>query len=792
MKTTSLRCLAALGLAFLLSSGGLAQTVFFIEAEDFDYGAGQHLPETDVMPYYGGAFINFNSVAEGGIDFDRSDFVFYEGYRYGEFPNVPIFFVPIVPDRQASWVRGDWMLNLNFKLGYLSEGGEAWFNYTRNFPAGRYYVYAALSSGDTKPDAMRGALSQVISGVGTTSQQVRQLGRFRADGSGSWTKFALVPLMNDGERVSVDLAGLTTLRFTAGGGDFDYLVFRPEALPEAFVTPTAAEAANGSTVVLNANPAGSGPFAFQWRKEGQDIPGATEETLTLTSVTDADAGYYTVRVSNDSGSWSSIPATVKVYCPFQIPVLVTADQPCPGAGVYLPEPLWPREQVYRFQGIAGQALYFESLGSEETSWVSAQVSLRSPKGTVLFRTGFGFPWEGLPAGTVILPETGDYTVIVAVPPNEFGGRYSFRLDNPATIQTFLIAVGDSVPESQSGEGAGTLENSASLDIFELTVDAPVDVYFWDRNSVGQRFLPTWALLDPEGELLFQWPRGFDGGIFAPHSYALTKPGVYRLLVSSGVLESESQSSYGFQLLPTTIQQFKFNLGSRISPDQPAAGAGRLEGVGSQDSYWFKAKAGEAIYLHELPDMTQSLGAFYQVVTPSGWAMAAGWIDDALSWQFSQSTLVTIPETGLYRVNVWPLPGMGSPDSIGTYSMEILPSAGIQRFIIEPGQVVDQNIHGKWTRGAGYLDPNGAADIFTFQLKTDAEVTLVDLGSEGSRIEATFATVTAYWTQTMFTDALDGVSAGSVTLPAGIYQVLVRAPGGDPTVSGGYGFMVKLD
>lgn len=175
--------------------------------------------------------------------------------------------------------------------------------------------------------------------------------------------------MKDGQNVTVDLAGLTTLRFTTGGGDFDYLVFRPEGLPEAFVTPSATETANGSTVILNANPTGAGPFTFQWRKEGQDIPGATEATLTLASVTDADAGYYTVRVNNASGSWGSIPATVKVYCPLQIPVVVTADQPCPGAGIYLPEPQWPREQYYRFRGTTGQALYFESLGSEETSWV---------------------------------------------------------------------------------------------------------------------------------------------------------------------------------------------------------------------------------------------------------------------------------------------------------------------------------------------------------------------------------------------------------------------------------------
>src|SRR5256885_1112227 len=268
MRTTSFKCATVLGLALLFPSAGLAQSVFFIEAEDFDYGRGQHPPETDVMPYYGGVFFNFSSVAEGGIDFDRSDFVFYEDYRYGEFPSVPILGVPIVPDRQASWVRGDWMLNLNYKLGYLSEGGESWFNYTRNFPAGRYNVSAALSYGDSMPGALRGTLSRVISGVGSDSQRVQELGKFRGDGSGSWNRFVLVPLMKDGQKVRVDLAGLTTLRYTSGGGDFDYLVFRPEDGPEATVTPNATDAANGSTVVLNANPTGSGPFTFQWRKEG--------------------------------------------------------------------------------------------------------------------------------------------------------------------------------------------------------------------------------------------------------------------------------------------------------------------------------------------------------------------------------------------------------------------------------------------------------------------------------------------------------------------------------------------
>ena len=796
MNIMSLKYVSLMGLALLLPAAGFAQSVFFIEAEDFDYGRGQHPPETDLMPYYGGVYFNYSGVAERGVDFDRSDFVlFYEDYRYGEFPNVPVLMVPPAPDRQASWVRGDWILDLNFKLGYLSEGGESWFNYTRNFPAGQYSVYAALSHGDSTPGALRGALSRVTAGVGGASQRVQELGKFRGDGTGSWNRFLLVPLMDNGAKVKVDLAGLTTLRYTSGSGDFDYLVFRPEGLPEAAITPGATETAVGSTVVLNANPTGSGPFSLQWRKDGQEIPGATGATLTLSSVTYADAGFYTVEARNGAGIWGATPATVKVYCPLQIPTIVAADQPCPGAGMYLPEPQWPREQYYRFHGTSGQALYFESLGSEEESWVSAQISLSSPGGTVLFSTGFGFWWEGLPAGTVLLPETGDYTLTVLVPANQAGGRYSFRLDNPGNVQSFPIHVGDSVPESQPGEGAGNLDNSSSVDIFELTTDAPVDVYFSDRSSIGQSFTPQWALLDPDGQLVFLWPRGWDSGYWAPHSYRLSKQGTYRILVSSGITTSSgTASSYAFQLLPTTVQQFRFDLGNRISPDQPSAGAGRLEGPGSLDSYWFKAKAGQTIYVSELAEMSQQLGAVYQLAGPSGQTLYVDFIDDALSWWLQPTAVVTLPETGVYHLSVWPLLDAGSPDAIGTYSMEILPSVGVQNFIIEPGQVIDQNWRGKWTKGAGYLDPNGATDLFTFQLKSDSLVTLVDLGSEGNRIEATLGTL-GDGTQPMerlFKDLLDGVSASSVTLPAGIYQVRISASGEDPSISGRYSFSVKLN
>ncbi|RYD26782.1 MAG: hypothetical protein EOP86_25450, partial [Verrucomicrobiaceae bacterium] len=57
---------------------------------------------------------------------------------------------------------------------------------------------------------------------------------------------------------------------------------------------------------------GSAPLGYQWSKGGTAIPGATGETLTLTGLQAADAGDYTVTVSNTAGSLTSPAATLTI------------------------------------------------------------------------------------------------------------------------------------------------------------------------------------------------------------------------------------------------------------------------------------------------------------------------------------------------------------------------------------------------------------------------------------------------------------------------------------------------
>ena len=59
---------------------------------------------------------------------------------------------------------------------------------------------------------------------------------------------------------------------------------------------------------------------YQWFKNGTNILGATNATLTLTSVTPDDAGIYTVLVANPPGFVLSDPATLVVLAP---PIITT-------------------------------------------------------------------------------------------------------------------------------------------------------------------------------------------------------------------------------------------------------------------------------------------------------------------------------------------------------------------------------------------------------------------------------------------------------------------------------------
>jgi len=62
--------------------------------------------------------------------------------------------------------------------------------------------------------------------------------------------------------------------------------------------PSSAHVATSKSVTFTAIPNGSGPYTYQWRKDGSPIGGATSQTYTISSTATADTGAYSVLVIN--------------------------------------------------------------------------------------------------------------------------------------------------------------------------------------------------------------------------------------------------------------------------------------------------------------------------------------------------------------------------------------------------------------------------------------------------------------------------------------------------------------
>ncbi len=81
-------------------------------------------------------------------------------------------------------------------------------------------------------------------------------------------------------------------------------------LPVITQQPQSADVCQGSSVTFSVT--ATGATGYQWRKDGVDIPGATQSSYTISSVTSSDVGNYDCVVSNDCGSVTSNQASLTI------------------------------------------------------------------------------------------------------------------------------------------------------------------------------------------------------------------------------------------------------------------------------------------------------------------------------------------------------------------------------------------------------------------------------------------------------------------------------------------------
>ena len=225
------------------------------EAEDYDYDNAQFIntPILSSVPtagsYYGVSGVEgvdyHDRNGNGSHDYRSSDTMSTGGA--GDIPRQN-FVNAGVADYNVGYFDGAGFPSGD-NVGISSYEAQEWVNYTRNFTAGTYNIYARIASGNGLTATV--PVSRVVSGRGTSVQTTSDLGIFRFPALG-WGVYAYVPLTDQfGNAIAVSLSGTNTLKVSAGSGaNLNFFLL----LPADTNTPTITGVyPDGSTLLQGTN-----------------------------------------------------------------------------------------------------------------------------------------------------------------------------------------------------------------------------------------------------------------------------------------------------------------------------------------------------------------------------------------------------------------------------------------------------------------------------------------------------------------------------------------------------------
>lgn len=319
------------------SARAIMTGAFSIEAEDYNYEGGKHLPVASTMPYTGNAYRGLRPT----LDIDFSDFGDESGGAADAYLRTPFSDPGTIetkgPADPPDYNRGSFSVTANYGLGWTDAGD--WENYTRTFPKGTYVIIGGVAhdglGGMAEGEEMEidMILSKVANptvadnstpgdggtGVEGGAQGLTKLGNFKSPGTGAWSSNDLVPLTDDtGAIVQVPLNGVETLRltFTRADGDTDFFLLYCMDCPAIQITSPANNAtfAEGANVPITVNAtASSGTISkVEYFANGAKIGESTTAPFSFT-VPNAPRGAYTVyAVATDSEGRAGTSASINV------------------------------------------------------------------------------------------------------------------------------------------------------------------------------------------------------------------------------------------------------------------------------------------------------------------------------------------------------------------------------------------------------------------------------------------------------------------------------------------------
>ncbi|HEX4262872.1 MAG TPA: Ig-like domain-containing protein [Verrucomicrobiae bacterium] len=162
------------------------------EVEDYDYNSGLFFDNPQTNAYNGLASVDavdaFHTNPGGTYTYRPTGIA---GGAAGDVPRAK-YTDPTNPQVDGS-------------LGFFSNG--SWANYTRNYPAGTYFVYGRFATASAGTDAL---LGEVTSGWGTMTQSSNVLGSFAIPNTQGWTTYVYVPMRDaSGNLATITLNGST-------------------------------------------------------------------------------------------------------------------------------------------------------------------------------------------------------------------------------------------------------------------------------------------------------------------------------------------------------------------------------------------------------------------------------------------------------------------------------------------------------------------------------------------------------------------------------------------------------
>jgi len=263
---------------------------------------------------------------------------------------------------------------------------------------GAFYSFTPRLNGDGRLLVFYSAASNLVPGDTNSAFDAFLWDRI-APGNG----LSLIDLAADGSQAdfgavepSISADG-RIVAFASVSGDFEvdgdpsvrdaFVADRNPCLPELYPMPPTINHCAGKPLTIHAPIVGAGNFEFQWLRNGQPIPDATNSALAFTSLQMSDAAPYSVIVTSDCGSATSSAVALAVFAPLTIVTQPLSSRGCNGTPLTLSVEVSGGAQTYQWRrngvAIAGaNSLSYTMQSSSSSETVSFDVVISNPCGMI--------------------------------------------------------------------------------------------------------------------------------------------------------------------------------------------------------------------------------------------------------------------------------------------------------------------------------------------------------------------------------------------------------------------------